>query len=128
MLIAAVALQVAAAVASPPPARPYDRVVVVSFDGMRPDGMERAEAPNLHRLRAEGAYLTGGRDDALSGGSAPASGSINSSQGGALQAAGQGSVQIQGNTRLNASARNLNAASLGKDNAAGNEVGSIGKK
>ncbi len=56
MLIAAVALQVAAAVASPPPARPYDRVVVVSFDGMRPDGMERAEAPNLHRLRAEGAY------------------------------------------------------------------------
>ena len=56
MLIAAVALQVAAAVAAPPPARPYDRVVVVSFDGMRPDGMERAEAPNLHRLRAEGAY------------------------------------------------------------------------
>ena len=35
--------------------RPYDHVVVVSFDGMRPDGMELANAPTLHRLRAEGA-------------------------------------------------------------------------
>ncbi len=39
-----------------PPQRPYDHVVIVSFDGMRPDGMERADAPTLHRLRAEGAY------------------------------------------------------------------------
>ncbi len=38
------------------PERPYDHVVIVSFDGMRPDGMERANAPTLHRLRAEGAY------------------------------------------------------------------------
>lgn len=38
------------------PQRPYDHVVIVSFDGMRPDGMERADAPTLHRLRAEGAY------------------------------------------------------------------------
>jgi predicted AlkP superfamily pyrophosphatase or phosphodiesterase len=37
------------------PRRPYDHVVIVSFDGMRPDGMERADAPTLHRLRAEGA-------------------------------------------------------------------------
>ncbi len=37
------------------PARPYDHVVVVSFDGMRPDGMELANAPTLHRLRTEGA-------------------------------------------------------------------------
>lgn len=36
--------------------RPYDHVVIVSFDGLRPDGMERASAPTLHRLRAEGAY------------------------------------------------------------------------
>lgn len=96
--------------------------------GQANEAVPRSSSPSGLRLNAEGAYLTGGRDDALSGGSAPASGSINSSQGGALQAAGQGSVQIQGNTRLNASARNLNAASLGKDNAAGNEVGSIGKK
>ncbi len=40
------------------PARPYDHVVIVSFDGMRPNGMERADAPTLHRLRAEGAYAT----------------------------------------------------------------------
>jgi arylsulfatase A-like enzyme len=48
---------VADAPASPPPpaTRPYDHVVIVSFDGMRPDGMERADAPTLHRMRAEGA-------------------------------------------------------------------------
>lgn len=40
------------------PARPYDHVVIVSFDGMRPDGMEQADAPTLHRLRAEGAAAT----------------------------------------------------------------------
>jgi hypothetical protein len=45
-----------APVAPTPSARPYDHVVIVSFDGMRPDGMERAPAPTLHRLRAEGAY------------------------------------------------------------------------
>jgi hypothetical protein len=39
-----------------PSARAYDHVVIVSFDGMRPDGMEQAVAPTLHRLRAEGAF------------------------------------------------------------------------
>ncbi|MFO0603473.1 MAG: alkaline phosphatase family protein [Polyangiales bacterium] len=48
---------VAAPPAPPAPeGRAYDHVVIVSFDGMRPDGMERAVAPTLHRLRAEGAY------------------------------------------------------------------------
>jgi hypothetical protein len=46
------------ALAQAPP-RPYDHVVVVSFDGMRPDGMERADAPTLHRMRAEGAAALG---------------------------------------------------------------------
>jgi arylsulfatase A-like enzyme len=46
---------VAATQTAPSPARPYDHVVVVSFDGMRPDGMALADAPTLHRLRAEGA-------------------------------------------------------------------------
>ena len=96
--------------------------------GQANEAVPRSSSPSGLRLNAEGAYLSGGSNSALSGGSAPASGNMSSSQGGALQAAGQGSAQIQGNTRLNASARNLNAAALGKDNAAGNEVGSIGKK
>lgn len=54
LLALALALAPRLAPAQAPP-RPYDHVVVVSFDGMRPDGMERAEAPTLHRLRAEGA-------------------------------------------------------------------------
>lgn len=54
LLALALALAPMPALAQAPP-RPYDHVVVVSFDGMRPDGMERAEAPTLHRLRAEGA-------------------------------------------------------------------------
>jgi hypothetical protein len=38
------------------PSRPYDHVVIISLDGLRPDGIERAETPVLHRLRAEGSY------------------------------------------------------------------------
>lgn len=41
-----------------PAARPYDHVVIVSFDGMRPDGMAQADAPTLHRMRSEGASAT----------------------------------------------------------------------
>lgn len=44
--------------AAPAPSRPYDHVVIVSFDGLRPDGMEQAEAPTMDRLRAEGAAAT----------------------------------------------------------------------
>ena len=46
-----------AAPATPPSVarRLYDHVVIVSFDGMRPDAMALADAPTLHRLRAEGA-------------------------------------------------------------------------
>ncbi|MBL8603987.1 MAG: alkaline phosphatase family protein [Myxococcales bacterium] len=57
MLLAAIAMQVTSVVAAPAE-RPYDHVVVVSFDGMRPDGMMAADAPNLHRLRSEGAWAT----------------------------------------------------------------------
>jgi hypothetical protein len=55
LLSLSLSLAPALARAQTAPARPYDHVVVVSFDGMRPDGMERADAPTLHRLRAEGA-------------------------------------------------------------------------
>lgn len=57
----AMAHQVASQVpplAPPAPARPYDHVVIVSFDGMRPDGMLQADAPTLHRVRAEGLFAT----------------------------------------------------------------------
>ncbi len=42
--------------AAPRSAAPYDHVVIVSFDGLRPDGLMSAEAPTLHRMRAEGAW------------------------------------------------------------------------
>ncbi len=54
-ILAAQPSPTATAEPSAPPHRPYDLVVIVSFDGMRPDGMDRADAPTLHRLRAEGA-------------------------------------------------------------------------
>lgn len=49
--------------ASPPapPPRLYDHVVIVSFDGMRPDAMVQADAPTLHRLAAEGASAQNAR-------------------------------------------------------------------
>jgi hypothetical protein len=38
------------------PARPYDHVVIVSFDGMRPDAIDLTDAPNLRLLREQGAH------------------------------------------------------------------------
>lgn len=40
--------------------------------------------------------------------------------------AGKGGTQIQGNTRINASASNVSATANGSDNAAGNRIGTIG--
>lgn len=48
----------------PPPAhaalstssRPYDHVVIVSLDGLRPDAIDLTDAPNLRLLREQGAY------------------------------------------------------------------------
>ncbi|MBI5512116.1 MAG: alkaline phosphatase family protein [Deltaproteobacteria bacterium] len=36
--------------------RPYDHVVIVSFDGLRPDAIDRADAPVLRRVRDQGAW------------------------------------------------------------------------
>ncbi len=44
-----------------PPRRLYDHVVIVSFDGMRPDAMAQADAPALHRLAAAGASAQNAR-------------------------------------------------------------------
>lgn len=42
--------------------RPYDHVVLVSIDGLRPDAIDPAtDAPNLLRLRALGAWATESR-------------------------------------------------------------------
>lgn len=42
-------------------ARPYDHVIVVSIDGMRPDAVMMTDAPNLRRLRQIGAWSTEAR-------------------------------------------------------------------
>jgi hypothetical protein len=47
---------------------------------------------------------------------------------GTAVAAGTVKVQIQGNTRINASATNTNATALGQGNKAGNDLGGIGNK
>jgi arylsulfatase A-like enzyme len=41
--------------------RPYDHVVIVSLDGLRPDAIMMADTPNLRRLRAIGAWATEAR-------------------------------------------------------------------
>lgn len=41
--------------------RPYDHVVVVSLDGLRPDAIMMTDAPNLRRLRQIGAWSTEAR-------------------------------------------------------------------
>jgi arylsulfatase A-like enzyme len=42
-------------------ARPYDHVIVVSIDGLRPDAVMMTDAPNLRRLRQIGAWSTEAR-------------------------------------------------------------------
>jgi arylsulfatase A-like enzyme len=57
------------AFAPPPPVtidadiatRPYDHVVIVSLDGLRPDAIDMTDAPNLRMLRAQGAIATEAR-------------------------------------------------------------------
>jgi hypothetical protein len=44
-----------------PNARPYDHVVLLSIDGLRPDAIMMTDAPNLRRLRAIGAFSTEAR-------------------------------------------------------------------
>ncbi len=41
--------------------RPYDHVIVVSIDGLRPDAVMMTDAPNLRRLRQIGAWSTEAR-------------------------------------------------------------------
>jgi len=49
--------------APPPPSseRPYDHVVMVSLDGLRPDAIMLTDTPNLRRLRQIGAWATEAR-------------------------------------------------------------------
>lgn len=55
---------------APPPssgaARPYDHVVLLSIDGLRPDAIERSDAPNLLRLAQLGLSATEARTITLS--------------------------------------------------------------
>jgi hypothetical protein len=41
--------------------RPYDHVIVLSIDGLRPDAISMTDAPNLRRLRQIGAWATEAR-------------------------------------------------------------------
>jgi hypothetical protein len=47
---------------------------------------------------------------------------------GAAGAGKSGGVQIQGNTRINAAAKDTNAIAIGQDNEVGNSIGTIGGK
>jgi hypothetical protein len=48
--------------------------------------------------------------------------------GGAAPAGKGGGVQLQGNTRINATAKDTNAVAVGQNNEAGNRIGTIGGK
>ncbi len=46
---------------APPADRPYDHVIIVSLDGLRPDAIDMTDAPNLRMLRAQGAIAVEAR-------------------------------------------------------------------
>ncbi|MEI8256638.1 MAG: alkaline phosphatase family protein [Deltaproteobacteria bacterium] len=43
------------------PTRPYDHVVILSIDGLRPDAIDMSDTPNLRMLRAQGGVGTEAR-------------------------------------------------------------------
>ena len=96
--------------------------------GQANEVVQRSSSPSGMIVR-DSPSLPGGGSGAVLNSAAPAARGDdgNSTQGNAFQAAGKGNVQIQGNTNLKANARNLNATSVGRDNATGNAVGAIGK-
>lgn len=90
--------------------------------------VQRSSSPSGLKIRDSGP--TTGRGETLNNNAEPSSGERNSSTTTATssqQTGGKSSIQIQGNTKIKAQARNLNSVSTGINSAAGNEVGAIGK-
>ena len=89
--------------------------------------VQRSSSPSGLRIK-ENTQAVGNATESLNNSAAAVSdGNNNSSSTSTAQAGSKNAVQIQGNTAIKANARNLNTVSTGRNNAAGNEVGAIGK-
>ena len=86
--------------------------------------VQRSSSPSGLRISESGPV---GASSWTTNSVAPAATELNAAPAQATQAAGKGTVQIQGNTAIKASAKNLNSTAAGRNSAAGNEVGAIGK-
>ncbi|MEI7611400.1 MAG: hypothetical protein WCK63_00755 [Betaproteobacteria bacterium] len=78
-------------------------------------------------LRINDSAQVGGSGGLNASNAASASGELNNATSSSQQASGKSAVQIQGNTAIKANARNLNSVAAGRNSAAGNEIGAIGK-
>ena len=87
------------------------------------DPVPRSSSPSGLRIN-DSAQVGGGLN---ASNAASVSGELNNATSSSQQASGKSAVQIQGNTAIKANARNLNAAAAGRNSAAGNEIGAIGK-
>lgn len=98
---------------------------VTSVQAQVPEAVQRSSSPSGIRIQGDGAA----RASAEHGNVNP-SGAVSATENNPMTASGpaKGGVKIQGNTRIEARGRDLNAITTGKDSKAGNAVGTIGDR
>ncbi|MBV5337088.1 MAG: hypothetical protein J0653_03695 [Deltaproteobacteria bacterium] len=88
------------------------------------EAVQRSSSPSGLKINDSGQAAGAA---AWSNNNAASSGELSNATSSSQQASGKSSVQIQGNTAIKANARNLNSVAAGRNSAAGNEIGAIGK-
>jgi hypothetical protein len=78
-------------------------------------------------LRINDSAQAGGSGGVNASNAASSPGELSNTTSSSQQASGKSAVQIQGNTAIKANARNLSTVAAGRNSAAGNEIGAIGK-
>lgn len=99
-------------------------MVSVSALAQGNEPVQRSSSPSGLKINDSGQTAgAGALNNAAPAAGEPSSAVASSAQ----QASGKSAVQIQGNTVIKASARNLSSVAAGRNSAAGNEVGAIGR-
>lgn len=97
----------------------------VSAQAQAPEAVQRSSSPSGIRVHGDGAaHAPAERGNAIPAIPVPATESSSMT----ATSPAKGAVKVQGNTRVDAHSRDLNAITTGKDSKAGNAVGTIGDR
>jgi hypothetical protein len=90
------------------------------------EGVQRSSSPLGMRVQGNNMQAGGGTEAPKSSPSASSAEGEGRASANTTSSA-KSATQFQGNTTIKANARNVNSVASGRNNAAGNEVGAIGK-